>query len=47
MKGDGEMDLELTLKLLKIIGENYSWMHTERLNVFDGEDGFTKAQGED
>jgi isocitrate dehydrogenase len=47
MEGEGEMDLDLTLKLLKAIGDKYSWMHTERLNVFDGEEGFTKAQGED
>lgn len=47
MEGDGEMDLDLTLKLLKAIGEKYSWMHTERLTIFDGEKGFSKAQGED
>lgn len=47
MEGDGEMNLNLTLELLKVIGEKYSWMHTERLSIFDGENGFTKAQGED
>jgi len=33
--------------LLKRVGAKYRWMHTEVLNVFDGDNGFSKAQGED
>ena len=35
------------LALLDRIGQRHRWMHVERLQVFDGEPGFTKAQGED
>jgi isocitrate dehydrogenase len=34
------------LHLLKTIGSHYQWMHLEKLNIFDGEKGFTKSQGE-
>ena len=47
MKNGAEMDQTLCLELLKRIGEKYTWMHTERLNTFDGDHGFSKAQGED
>ncbi|MCS7002831.1 MAG: NADP-dependent isocitrate dehydrogenase, partial [Dehalococcoidia bacterium] len=33
--------------LLKRIGARHRWMHVEKLQVFDGEEGWTKAQGED
>lgn len=47
MKNDDEMDQALCLDLLRRLGEKYTWMHIERLNVFDSENGFSKAQGED
>jgi len=28
------------------VGERYAWTHLEKLHVFAGEDGFTKAQGQ-
>ncbi len=33
--------------LLSIIDQKYRWMHIEKLNVFDNELAFSKAQGED
>lgn len=47
MEGEAEMDNILCLELLKRVGEKYRWMHTEHLQTFDGEPGFSKAQGED
>ena len=35
------------LALVDRIGERHRWMHIEKLNEFDGERGFTRAQGED
>lgn len=35
------------LDLLARIGSQYRWMHLEKLSEFDGQPGFTKAQGED
>lgn len=35
------------LELLQRIGVRARWMHVEKLQRFDGADGFTKAQGED
>ena len=32
--------------LVARVGERYAWTHLEKLHVFDGEDGFTKAQGQ-
>ncbi len=28
------------------VGERFAWTHVEKLHVFAGEDGFTKAQGQ-
>jgi isocitrate dehydrogenase len=33
--------------LLAKISTKHKWMHIEKLNLFDGKPGFTKAQGED
>jgi isocitrate dehydrogenase len=35
------------LALLDRVGQEHRWMHVERLQAFDGEPAFTKAQGED
>lgn len=35
------------LDLVHRIGERHRWMHIEKLNEFNGELGFTRAQGED
>jgi hypothetical protein len=32
--------------LVARVGERHAWTHTEKLHVFGGEDGFTKAQGQ-
>ncbi|HEU6446698.1 MAG TPA: hypothetical protein VFL61_16725 [Gaiellaceae bacterium] len=39
---DGEV-----VDLLGRIGGRHRWMHVEKLQAFDGEPAFTKAQGED
>jgi isocitrate dehydrogenase len=39
-------DAEL-LGLLASVGARHHWMHLERLQKFDGERGYTLAQGED
>jgi len=42
-----DLPLDEVTSLLKQIENNgLRWMHTEKLNRFDGEDAFTKAQGE-
>lgn len=33
--------------LISCINKKYRWTHIEKLNVFDGENGFSKAQGEE
>jgi isocitrate dehydrogenase len=45
--GAGELDDAAILELLQRIGGRYRWMHVEKLQEFDGVQGFTKAQGED
>jgi isocitrate dehydrogenase len=37
---------ESALDLLARVGRVYRWMHVEKLEHIDGENGFTKAQGE-
>jgi isocitrate dehydrogenase len=44
--GDGTLTDESLIPLLSSIGRRHRWMHVEKLNEFDGEPGFTKAQGE-
>jgi isocitrate dehydrogenase len=40
--GDAEI-----AEVVQRIGARHRWMHVEKLQQFHGEDGFTKAQGED
>ena len=40
------LDADLVALLLRV-SQEHRWVHVERLPVFDGERGFTKAQGED
>ena len=35
------------LDLLQRVGQSWRWIHVERLPEYDGEPGYTKAQGED
>jgi isocitrate dehydrogenase len=48
MKSDGgdATDAEI-LDLLARVSGKARWSHVEKLNVFDGAPGYTKAQGED
>ena len=46
-EADGTLTDETILTLVSRIGANYRWMHIEKLPEFDGEVGFTRAQGED
>jgi hypothetical protein len=32
--------------LILRVGERFAWTHVEKLHVFAGEEGFTKAQGQ-
>jgi isocitrate dehydrogenase len=42
-----ELDESAIFNLLQRIGTRHRWMHVEKLQEFDGADGFTMAQGED
>lgn len=42
-----ELDTPLASEVLKRIEAHYRWVHVEKLQLFDGAAGFTKAQGED
>ncbi|MER3525217.1 MAG: NADP-dependent isocitrate dehydrogenase [Ignavibacteria bacterium] len=44
---DGDLKDEQLVDLLQRIGAQFCWMHVEKLSEFDGQPGFTKAQGED
>jgi hypothetical protein len=46
-RGDGAAvsDAEIAA-LVGRVGERYAWTHIEKLHVFAGADGFTKAQGQ-
>jgi isocitrate dehydrogenase len=44
---DGDLSDAAILDLLARVGARHRWMHVEKLPVFDGENGFTLAQGED
>jgi len=46
LDGGDTSDAEL-LDLLARVGAKVRWTHVEKLNVFDGAPGYTKAQGED
>jgi len=41
--GDGSAEIA---DLISRVGREHSWMHVEKLQRFDGADGFTKDQGE-
>ena len=41
----GVNDPEIAALVLRV-GERFAWTHVEKLHVFAGEDGFTKAQGQ-
>jgi isocitrate dehydrogenase len=45
--GDGDVADAVLADLLARVGSRHRWMHVEKLQEFDGELGFTKAQGED
>lgn len=42
-----DMTDKLILSLAELIGNKHRWAHIEKLQEFDGEAGYTKAQGED
>jgi isocitrate dehydrogenase len=44
---DGELDDAHLLDLLARVAGKYRWVHVEKLQEFDGQPGYTKAQGED
>jgi isocitrate dehydrogenase len=44
--GEGEVPHGAVIDLLAAIGSEHRWMHVERLSEFDGEPGYTRAQGE-
>ncbi len=43
----GELADDEIAELVRRIGSTHRWMHLEKLQEFHGEEGFTKAQGED
>jgi isocitrate dehydrogenase len=45
--GERELSDAALLELVGRIGSEHRWMHVEKLQEFDGEPAFTKAQGED
>ncbi|MCS7022828.1 MAG: NADP-dependent isocitrate dehydrogenase [Gemmataceae bacterium] len=46
-EGTAELSDAQLLDLLQRIAQKYRWMHVEKLQEFDGQPGYTKAQGED
>jgi hypothetical protein len=45
--GGSDVPDQVLLALLdRIAARHPGWTHVEKLHVFDGEDGFTKAQGQ-
>ncbi|MFH0750545.1 MAG: NADP-dependent isocitrate dehydrogenase [Chloroflexota bacterium] len=44
-EGSAVTDAEIAALVLRV-GERFAWTHVEKLHVFAGEDGFTKAQGQ-
>jgi isocitrate dehydrogenase len=44
--GSGELSDDTVHELLKRLSTRHRWMHIEKLQEFDGEPGFTRAQGE-
>lgn len=44
---EGDLSDAAILDLVARVGARHRWMHVEKLPVFDGENGYTLAQGED
>ena len=44
---DGGLTDEQLFSLLDRVSAQHRWTHLEKLHEFDGQPGFTKAQGED
>jgi isocitrate dehydrogenase len=42
----GTVDDAALLRLLARVGERMTWAHVQKLRIIDGEEGFTKAQGQ-
>ena len=42
-----EIGDEQIFKTLGVIRTQHQWMHLEKLRIFDGKLGYSKAQGED
>ncbi|MDP9363794.1 MAG: hypothetical protein M3Q10_06145 [Chloroflexota bacterium] len=47
LRDGGEVADAHVLDLLSRVGADHRWMHIEKLQEFDGEPAYTKAQGED
>jgi isocitrate dehydrogenase len=45
-KPEGEVPDTAILDLLQRLGTDHRWMHVEKLQQFDGVDGFSKAAGQ-
>jgi isocitrate dehydrogenase len=45
--GAGDLSDAQLIALLEKIGTKHRWAHIEKLQEFDGQPGYTKAQGED
>src|SRR5437588_117151 len=45
--GVGDLTNAQLIELLERLGVEHQWTHIEKLNVFDGVEGWTKAQGQD
>ena len=43
--GAGVSDSDIAALVLRV-GQQFAWTHIEKLHVFAGADGFTKAQGQ-
>lgn len=46
-RSEASIEDHAVLSLVQEIAKEHTWMHIEKLQNFDGKDGFTKAQGED
>ena len=47
LSGDGEPTDPEILDLLARVGSTHRWAHVEKLQMFDGALGYTRAQGEE
>ena len=46
LREPGELSDATAFDIVQRIGAKVRWMHIEKLQVFDGEPAYTKAQGE-